>query len=287
MWNQLTREKRIILAELLRLKLPKTRIAERLGVDRSTIYRELKRNSGPMGYQPEECSSEPTRGVGSTARGRCATPCWGHVRERLEHQWSPDQIAGRTQLDFPRNPQRHVSRQTIYDWIEHERRFGRRRWRECLRFGKPRRKRSANAGRLPGAVSIEGRPRVADLRRRFGDWEGDTIIGRGRRGGLVSLVERKSGYTLLRRVEDLCADTVRERWHGDCGHRPNRCAARRPLTTARNSPSMNAWPRPLAWRCTSRNPTRLGSVVRTKTPTAWCDNTTRKALTWRLSVTVK
>ena len=211
MWKQLTQEKWFVLDELLRLKLSKTRIAERLGVDRSTIYRELKRNSSPVGYQPEEAQQRTdTRRWVNRKRKMRDTATGAYVRERLEQQWSPDQIAGRTQLDFPRNPRRHVSRQTIYNWIEHERRFGRRRWRECLRFGKPRRKRSVNAGRLPGAVSIEGRPRVVDLRRRFGDWEGDTIVGCGRRGGLVSLVERKSGYMLLRRVENLCAGTVRE-----------------------------------------------------------------------------
>jgi IS30 family transposase len=62
---------------------------------------------------------------------------------------------------------------------------------------------------LPGAVSIEGRPRVVDARRRFGDWEGDTLVSRGRHGGLLSLVERKSGYTLLARVENLRSATVR------------------------------------------------------------------------------
>jgi IS30 family transposase len=58
-------------------------------------------------------------------------------------------------------------------------------------------------------VSIAGRPRVVDARRRFGDWEGDTLVSRSRHGGLVSLVERKSGYTLLARVKDLRAPTVR------------------------------------------------------------------------------
>jgi IS30 family transposase len=196
---------------LLQLKRPKTEIAERLGVHRSTVYEELKRNTGPAGYRPEEAQqrTDARRWV-NRRRKMDDVQTGSYVRERLEDRWSPDQIAGRSQLDFPRDPRHHVSRQTIYNWVDHERRFGRRRWRDCLRFGKPRRRRPKNDGRLPGAVSIEGRPRVVDLRRRFGDWEGDTIVGRGRRGGLASLVERKSGFTLLRRVDDLCADTVRE-----------------------------------------------------------------------------
>jgi hypothetical protein len=56
-----------------------------------------------------------------------------------------------------------------------------------LRFGRPRRKRPENGGRLPGAVSINGRPSIVDRRQRFCDWDRDTLVSRGRRGGLASL----------------------------------------------------------------------------------------------------
>ena len=59
------------------------------------------------------------------------------------------------------------------------------------------------------AVRIDGRPAIVDSRRRFGDWEGDTIVGLAHRGGLLSLVERKSGFTLLARVSDRRAATIR------------------------------------------------------------------------------
>jgi IS30 family transposase len=67
---------------------------------------------------------------------------------------------------------------------------------------------------LPGAASIEGRPKVVDDRARFGDREGDTLVSSGRRGGLASLVERKSGYAMLARVDDLRSATVREAAQG-------------------------------------------------------------------------
>jgi IS30 family transposase len=127
----------------------------------------------------------------------------------LQNRWSPDQIAGRSRRKFSRSPQRIVARQTIYNWINRQ---GQNRacWREFLRFGRPRRKRQENPGRLPHAVSIEGRPKVADRRTRFGAWEGDTLVSSGRRGGLASLVERKSGYTMLAGVDDLKSPTVRQ-----------------------------------------------------------------------------
>ena len=63
---------------------------------------------------------------------------------------------------------------------------------------------------IAGLRSIEGRPAVVDRRARYGDWEGDTVVGRGHRSGAVTLVDRKSGYLLLGKVHDRQAATVRE-----------------------------------------------------------------------------
>ena len=209
MHKQFTESDRAVLAQLLALQVPQTEIAARLKKHRSAIYRELARNSGPLGYLPLEAQQRALARRRLLPRRRCklSDP---RVREFVQRGvaqgWSPDQIAGRSRREFPRDVPRQLSRQTIYNWIE--RSDERAEWRSLLRFGQRRRKRSDH-GRLPGAVSIAGRPRVVDSRRRFGDWEGDTLVSRGRRGGLVSLVERKSGYTLLAGVDDLRAATVR------------------------------------------------------------------------------
>ena len=208
MHKQFTESDRAVLAELLALQVSKKEIAARLKKDRSAIYRELARNSGPLGYLPIEAQQRALarRRVLPRRRPKLSDPRVREYVERgLEQCWSPDQIAGRSRRDFPRDRQRQLSRQTIYDWIDQPQQ--RETWRPLLRFGQ-RRKRPESS-RLPGAVAIAGRPRVVDQRRRFGDWEGDTIVGRGHRGGLVSLVERKSGYTLLARVDDRRAATVR------------------------------------------------------------------------------
>ena len=212
MSKQFTESDRAILAQLLALQLPKKEIAARLHKDRSSVYRELGRNSGPLGYIPIEAQQRANvRRRRPRRAAKMSDPqVKKYVAERLQHCWSPDQIAGRSERELRRRPDRQISRQTIYNWIDRLRPEERRAWRQYLRFGRPRRKKSENAGRLPHAVTIEGRPHVVDARRRFGDWEGDTIVSRGRHGGLVSLVERKSGYTLLARVVDLRAATVRQ-----------------------------------------------------------------------------
>jgi IS30 family transposase len=104
-----------------------------------------------------------------------------YVQERLKHYWSPDQIAGRVRRDFPRAPSRWLSDQTIYDWIQRRRPS----WRKLLRRGG---RLPEKRGKLRDVVRIGGRPEVINQRRRYGDWEGDTLVGKGRRSALVSLV---------------------------------------------------------------------------------------------------
>jgi IS30 family transposase len=126
-----------------------------------------------------------------------------YVQDRIEKRWSPDQIAGRAERDFPRTPARWLSRQTIYDWIDDKM----PEWQTLLRRGgRPPEKR----GKLTDCVRIDGRPDVINRRRRYGDWEGDTMVGKGRHSALVTLVERKSGYARIGRVDSMKSDmTIR------------------------------------------------------------------------------
>jgi transposase, IS30 family len=157
----------------------KTEIADVMGRDRSTIYRELSRNSRRGGYK-----SERAQRLADRRRLACRRPrklgdadAREYVRARLEKRWSPEQIAGRRQRDCPRWRSRWFSRQTIYNWIDEEAPH----WRRWLRHGG----------------------------RRYGDWEGDTVVGKGRRNALVTLVERKSGYARIGLAENLKAPTTR------------------------------------------------------------------------------
>jgi transposase, IS30 family len=209
--HQLTESDRAVLAELLELKLSKQEIARRLGKHRSTIYRELARNTGPIGYIDQEAQqrTEVRRRLGRRKRKMNDPEVRKYVCRGLKQFWSPDQIAGRLQLKCRRPSAAQVSRQTIYAWIRERPVEERQRWHRCLRFGLPRRKRREDTGRLPNAVRIDGRPAIVASRRRYGDWEGDTIVGRAHASGLLSLVERKSGFTLLARVSNRRAVTVR------------------------------------------------------------------------------
>jgi IS30 family transposase len=170
----------------------------------------LQRNGSPNGYWASAAQekADARRRNRPWTRKMERSEVVSYVRERLRWRWSPDEIAGRLRDDFPRDPQRRVSRQTIYRWIHRHRAAA--YWRRYLRrLGRVRR-REEKRGQLPACVSIEGRPAVVDRRARYGDWEGDTVVGRGHRSGAVTLVDRKSGYLLMAKVSDRQAATVRE-----------------------------------------------------------------------------
>jgi transposase, IS30 family len=211
MASHLTLEEREVIAHMHRAGHMQSQIAERLGRNKSTISRELRRNRSRNGYWASAAQRKAER----RRSERPWTPKMRrpevrrYVTERLRWRWSPDQIAGRAGRDFPHNRRRHVSSPTIYAWIVAEQARG-KPWQRYLRRLGRKRPEWEKRGRLPTSVSIEGRPAVVDRRSRYGDWEGDTIVGAHRRGGAVTLVERKSGYLLLAKVPNLQAATVRQ-----------------------------------------------------------------------------
>jgi transposase, IS30 family len=203
MAQHLTFAERKVLYRLKKEGYSKAEIARVLERHRSTIGRELARNTGGRGYRPRQAQR-----LADQRRRACRRRCRlddpelrDFVQERLERLWSPDQIACRTRRDFPRQPRRWLSRQTIYDWILRRAPA----WRALLRRGG---RSPESRGKLKECVSIHGRPHVINRRRRYGDWEGDTIVGRNRRGGLLTLVERKSGYARIARLDDLTSATT-------------------------------------------------------------------------------
>jgi IS30 family transposase len=211
MAGHLTLEEREVIAHMHRAGKMQTQIADRVGRSKSTISRELRRNRSRNGYWAVAADGKAqTRRSQRPWISKLARPeVRRYVQERLRQYWSPDQIAARSHSDFPYARRQQVSHQTIYTWIGTEAAAGKHWQRYLRRLGRKRPDRE-NRGRMRACVSIEGRPAVVDRRSRFGDWEGDTIVGANHRGGAVTLVERKSGYLLLGRVPNLQAATVRQ-----------------------------------------------------------------------------
>lgn len=190
---------------------PVPEIAEELGRHRSTIYREVKRNCTPYdgAYRPS-MAVEMTNGRRSRSRrnARYGPADYVVIEQRLREEWSPEQIVGRHR----REGRPVMSHETIYLYIWAERARGGSLWR-CLRGAqKQRRKRygrNDSRGRLAGKTMIGERPSVVERRSRFGDWELDTVHGRGK-ACVVTAVERKSGLVRIGKLARATAEaTVR------------------------------------------------------------------------------
>jgi len=191
------------LQRLLKRKQSISEIALVLGRHRSTIYREINRNSCRMGYRPKHAQR-----LAEERRAACGRRCKlsdpatrAYVLERLLKAWSPDQIAGRLRRELPTHPEQCVSAQAIYVWL----RRSPKRFRRWLRHGCPRR---PMARKKPDCVRIAGRPDVINHRRRYGDWEGDTVVAPWHRNGLLTLVERKSGMVKIAKLSNLQSATT-------------------------------------------------------------------------------
>ena len=212
MAKHLTFTEREILYRMKRSERPIAEIAEILGRHRSTIYRELDRNTGQRGYRPLQAQrlAEERREACRRSTKLSHPPLEEYVTKKLEKKWSPEQIAGRIRQDLPRQQACRVCGQTIYNWLAHDAPG----LREHLRRGY-RRSRPETRGQLKNCVSIAGRPQVVNSKRRYGDWEGDTVVSPGRLSGIVTMVERKSQYLRMRKTTSLKSeDTMRAACHG-------------------------------------------------------------------------
>jgi IS30 family transposase len=188
----------------------KAEIATELGRARSTIGREIARNSvaGDYSAVTAQALAQQRRRERPLTRKMDEPDVSKFVRSRLVCSWSPDQIAGRSKSDFADDRRRQISHQTIYAWIQSQPAADRRHFAGFLRRAGSHRPREDRRGRIPNQVSIEGRPKVVDKRRRYGDWEGDTVVGARHSGAVVTLVERKSGYLLTAKSCDRKAQRV-------------------------------------------------------------------------------
>lgn len=211
-YTQLTPEERYQIYGLKQAGFSPAQIARQLGRARCTIGRELRRNSGQRGYRPTQAQRQALqrRQERATAprQNTITEATWQQVEQKLQEEWSPAQISGwlhrQQEQSAGQSAGQSVSHERIYQHIYADKKAG--GTLHChLRCQKKRRKRYGSGrqrrGQIPRQRRISERPAVVQERARLGDWEVDTIIGKGQRGVLVSLTERKSRLTLLKKVD--------------------------------------------------------------------------------------
>ncbi len=196
-YHQITSEERYILATLRKQGFNQAEIARELGRHRSTIGRELKRNSARFDgcYRPSK-AIERTAGRRARSRRnqRFTRTDLRRVEAQLRELWSPEQICGRLRGSLS------ISHETIYRHIWRDRFLGGSLHTYLRGARKQRRKRYGaydSRGRLAGKKHISERPLAAEQRSEIDHWEIDTVIGKGEYHCLVTVVDRKTGYLVI------------------------------------------------------------------------------------------
>jgi len=174
-------------------------ISSILKVDKSTISRELKRNSNNHDYNHilAHSKAKKRRSIASCASKKMDSTVITIINEKLSLQWSPEQIWGWMR---EHNKPVVVRHERIYQHIWADKKTGGQLYKDLRHGGKKYNKRSGvNAGRgcIPGRIDIDQRPDIVEKKTRVGDWELDTIIGKGHKGAIVSMVDRASKLTKL------------------------------------------------------------------------------------------
>ena len=192
-------------------------MARELNRSPSTLSRELKRNAD--NHNKYNAINAQQRYIGNRKRSRRPTllptraPLREFVAAKLREKWSPEQIANALRRDFPRDAAMRISHESIYAFVYADKRAKGDLYK-ALRQGHRKRQRRGNAhqkrGLIPGRVSIAERPASVDTRFRSGHWEGDTMHGAHHKGGLVTLVERKTRVLLAAPITDFKARTINQ-----------------------------------------------------------------------------
>lgn len=197
------------LSALLRADIKKKEIAKLLNKDRTTIWRELKRNSAKnkKGYDARQAKKNTEkRRVSANKRFRkIDNNLWlkKYIIKKIKKYWSPEQISGRIKAKWPDDKTKHIGKDSIYSFI-HDKRSDLVKYLRCQK-GKYRRRygtriREKKREELKKR-RIDKRPKIVEKRKRIGDWEGDTILGAEKTIHILTHVDRKSGLLLADKLE--------------------------------------------------------------------------------------
>ena len=207
-YSQLTSEQRYQIYALLKKNHTQTDISRVVGVHKSTISREIRRNTGKRGYRPKQAHAMALQRRDDNVRVRILESTWQRVEQLLREDWSPEQIS----LWLWEVGEQYVSHESIYQYVYWDKNCGGDLYTH-LRCKKQRRNRYGcydRRGKLSNQVSIDERPAVVDQRVRQGDWELDTIIGKSHQQAIVTVTERVLRLTYLYKVETKDAESVEQ-----------------------------------------------------------------------------
>lgn len=207
-YTQLTEIQRYQISALKKEGLSQKMIANNISVHPSTISRELKRNKGLRGYRPKQAHSKTKQRHKTKPKViRLGNEQIAYIHEKMAIKWSPEQISASMRLSGISS----VSHETIYAYLQHERSNGGTLFLQLRHKARKYRRRYGSIdrrGEICNRISIDERPEIVAKRIRIGDFEIDTVIGKNHKQALVTIVDRYSKLTLIKKVTHKQADLV-------------------------------------------------------------------------------
>jgi len=205
---RVTSEDRLRIKDGLDAGLSKSEIADKLGFHKSTIGREITRNKGRRGYRPKQAHQLAiVRAESKNGPYKMNPVIMTKIMERLEVKWSPEQISNRLRVDG----EEIVSSETIYKFIDEDRKNGGELWRNLRRSRRSRRRRFPSEdrrGKVQDARSISKRSKKAEGRKSVGDWERDLMLGKNHKSAVLVITDRKSRFNKFRKLDGKYAKRV-------------------------------------------------------------------------------
>lgn len=207
-YKQLTQQQRYHIDVLWKAGYTQSHMADEVGVHKSTITREMRRNSRWKGYYPEQAQAFcDYRRERAKKHIKFTDEVKAYVKEKLLLNWSPEQISGVAKSENLFS----ISHERIYQYILADKKYGGKLYTYLRQGHKKYKKRYGSPARghlIKNRKFIEERPAIVDDKSRIGDWEIDTIIGKKGKQAIVTIVERVSKKTLLKKVEFKTAKLV-------------------------------------------------------------------------------
>ena len=194
-YNHITKEQRYTISVCLKKKMSLSKIADLINVNKSTVSREIKRNSNMYRHYvaiEAQQFSEMRKSVPRRPR-KLSKADWQEIEQCLKRHWSPETIAGVRK----REGKTCVSIEWMYHIIRRDKARGAPLSTSLPHHLKHRRRPVGSRIPIKDRLSIDERPAVVDAKARFGDWEMDTIVGKDGKGVIVTLVERTTKKMLM------------------------------------------------------------------------------------------
>jgi len=202
------------LSVLLRLQTQQKDIARILKKDRTTIWREIKRNGAKYNAGEAKKNSMRRQVAGHKQQRKIENSPWlrNYIHKKIRKRWSPEQISGRIKKLWPDDKKRQIGKDSIYKYL-YEDRKDLVKYLRCQK-GKYRRRYGTRIREKEREEAkkrrIDKRPAIVQQRGRIGDWEGDTILGKDK-NHMLTHAERKSGLLLADKLNIVTAEETKRK----------------------------------------------------------------------------